>query len=92
VSENKVYVYSVSEDKDVSLMGDSVELALRISGVVGPAADWDASSYKHYLEIYRWGTMNIIRKYSGTGPETGVGAIQDVAWNTHNGYLKQDIV
>jgi len=61
-----VYVYSVSED----VMGSSVKLGLRVSGVVGPSADWGATSYTHSVEIFRWGTMNVLGRYSGTGPET----------------------
>mmetsp|Transcript_29957 Transcript_29957/g.5413 ORF Transcript_29957/g.5413 Transcript_29957/m.5413 type:complete len:141 (+) Transcript_29957:752-1174(+) len=73
-------------------MGGSAELALRINGARAPAADWGATNYLHTVEIYRRGTMNLLRKYSGTGPETSVGKISNVVWNTHNGYPKSDIV
>lgn len=92
MSGNKFYIYSVSEDKDVSLLGGSVVLALRLSGIVGPSANWGATNYSHSVEIYRWGTMNLLKNYSGTGPQTAVGEITDVSWETHNGYPKSDIV
>ncbi|CAG9328371.1 unnamed protein product [Blepharisma stoltei] len=78
-----VYIYGV--DKDV-IIASSLSIKLKVSTFTLPGFVKSSSANTWTVKIWRFGTNNLLAKYSGSGPvTTAVGAVTVSSWKSKSG-------
>lgn len=69
-----------------------MDISLEIGGFTAPNADYAASLYAWTLSVERWGSGDVIRQFTGTGPQTQPGSILINYWRPHSSYPESEII
>lgn len=88
-ASSQLFIYGMSKDVDVSELGGSntqLDAKLSVDQFTAPIADYAISSYAWQIEVWRWGTRHVLKKYTGNGPETKPGVLTIDSFVSSNGY------
>lgn len=61
-------------------------MKIKIGDYTSPKANYASSNYSWTLSILRWGTRDIVKAYTGSGPSTNAGHLTITRWSSHNGF------
>lgn len=91
---NKLYIYGLSADIDISVISDTGNLvaSFSVSGFTNPEADFNIETYEWSLDIYRFSSNSIVQSFNGQGPETYPGVVSVNSWQPHNSFDSKKIL